>query len=140
MEQINDTLLFASREGYTKVVKMMLEANADVNAKDIEGWTALMLASIIPYNNYTEIVKLLLEAGADVNAKDKDGDTVLIKTSGDGYTEIVKILLEAGADINAKNINGETALDVAKKRRRIETTELLKEKRRKNEQSYRINL
>ena len=46
---------------------MPLEKEADVNAKDNEGRTALMAAS-----NYghTEIVSMLLEMGADVNAKD----------------------------------------------------------------------
>ena len=44
---------------------------ADVNAKDYNGTTALIMAI---RNGYTEIVSRLLEKGADVNAKDYNGN------------------------------------------------------------------
>ena len=52
------------------MVRSLLEIGADVNAKDKNGKTALVMAS-----NDTELVKLLLDKGADVNTKDKDNKT-----------------------------------------------------------------
>ena len=45
-------------------VKNYIDAGYDLNIKNINGYTALILATS---NNKHEIVKLLLSAGADVN-------------------------------------------------------------------------
>ena len=50
-EKVNDALINASENGYTKIVKVLLEAEADVHAYDDK---ALRYAS---YNGYTKIVK-----------------------------------------------------------------------------------
>ena len=81
-------LMYASRDGYTDIVKLLIEAGADVNApaismffvintvfgqkfgETLEGFTALMAASEY---GHTDIVKLLIEAGADVNAMTEKG-------------------------------------------------------------------
>ena len=42
---IKDDLIKASRNGNIKIVEMLLEKGADVNAKDNDGMTALMKAS-----------------------------------------------------------------------------------------------
>ena len=90
---------------------MLLDAGANVNAKDNHGKPALIWASI---RGDTETVTMLLEKGADVNAKDKvNHDTALIEASSKGYTEIVSMLLENGADVNAKTKYGMTALNLA---------------------------
>jgi len=47
-----------------------------VNAKDNNGWTALMFAA---YGGQADRVKALIAAGADVNAKDNWRETALIK-------------------------------------------------------------
>lgn len=46
-------------------VKALIEAGADVNAKDDEGKTALSWAA---RNHNPQVLKALVEAGADVNA------------------------------------------------------------------------
>ena len=50
-------------------MKSLIENGANVNAKDKNGQTALMLAS---QNGYTEIVEYLAEHGADVGSRAKD--------------------------------------------------------------------
>ena len=61
------------RTGTPKAVREDLRSGADVNAKDEDGWTALMYAA---HNPNPEVVSVLLEAGADVDAKDKNGLTL----------------------------------------------------------------
>jgi ankyrin repeat protein len=53
---------------------VLLKAGADVNARNVIGWTPLMYAS--KYSN-PELISILLKAGADVNAKNADGVTAL---------------------------------------------------------------
>ena len=74
--------------------RALIDAGADINAKDEAGSTALMVAS--EYGR-TEIVKLLIAAGADVNAKNELGWTALMWASRHGHTETVKLLIDAGA-------------------------------------------
>ena len=84
-------LRWACRHGHPEVVKLLLEAGADVHADEY----ALRLASI---GGHTEVVKLLHEAGADAHA---DDDYALRCASCNGHTEVVKVLLEAGDDVHA---------------------------------------
>ncbi len=56
------SLHVAAREGNMERARLLLDAGADPNATDYEGWTPLYLAV---YNGRTEFAKLLLEAGAD---------------------------------------------------------------------------
>lgn len=68
-------LLEAVKNNNLEKVKKYLQKGADKNAKDNEGNTALILASI---NDYPEIVKLLIQAGADLTVRNNKGDTALI--------------------------------------------------------------
>ena len=70
-------LINASKNGNIKKIKLLIENGADVNAKDNDGSTSLIFASM--YSNDTsslDTVKLLLENGADVNAKNNYEDTM----------------------------------------------------------------
>ena len=55
-------------------VKQHLAAGADVNAKNVDGWTPLHEAA---FGGRKEIVELLISNGADVNAKGESGRTPL---------------------------------------------------------------
>jgi ankyrin repeat protein len=89
-------LFKAIKEDNILTVMSLVDNGADINAKDEDGHTALIVAA---KNGHTEIVNLLLNRGADINAKDKDGETALIKAAFNGHTEIVTTLIELGADI-----------------------------------------
>ena len=72
-----------------EVARLLLDAGADVNARDKEGNTALILACDNP-----EQVLLLLQAGADPNVRNHEGETALSKTSDN---EIKEVLIKHGA-------------------------------------------
>lgn len=109
---IDNELLAEARFGDVERVKALLDAGANIEARDETfGRTPLMEAAL---EGKTAVVKTLLSRGAEINAKATFyGNTALIFASGDGKAEVVRLLLAAGADINAKNEGGYTALDVA---------------------------
>ena len=131
------TLLYrASASGYAEVVKVLLEAGANMNEikyNTIAGDAPIQVAS---RNGHAEVVKILLEAGANVDSDErvlldslpyeKTGRTPLFLASGNGRVEVVKVLLEAGANVNTKDKdNGWTPLHLASGNGRVEVVKVL---------------
>ena len=84
----------ASFWGRTKIAKLLLQYNADVNAQDKYKWTPLHIASCW---GQTETAQLLLKHKADMNAQDKHKQTPLHIVSAQDRTETAKLLLSYGA-------------------------------------------
>ena len=59
-------------------VKKCIENGASINRKNIDGSTALILAS---ENGHLEVVTYLVEKGADIDLKDSVGSTALTLAS-----------------------------------------------------------
>ena len=74
--------------------RALIDAGADINIEDKDGWTALIWASQC---GHTETAKALIDAGADINIEDRQGWTALMWASHYGHTETVKLLIDAGA-------------------------------------------
>ena len=108
-DELNKRLYDAVLKDRNSEIKSLLKQGADVNVKDINGWTLLHRAS---FWNRIDIAKFLIENGADVNAKDKNGETPLYLVSWD-LVDIAKFLIENGADIDAQNKDGWTPLHLA---------------------------
>jgi len=99
-----------------EVVQKLIEYDADINARDKNGWTPLYWPSDGRYVKDGSVLRLLLERGADVNARaDNDGSTPLYEASRYGALEVVRLLLEHGADVEAVDLDGKTAMQVAGK-------------------------
>jgi len=91
----NDTALtMAAGRGVPGIVRALIGANADLEARNAMGYTALMQAACSDYVN-AAIVRALLVAGAAISPKGVDGETALTLARQRGGTEIVQLLLEA---------------------------------------------
>lgn len=108
---LNSDLLIAAREGDAAKVTALLAKGANVNSRDDDRDTALMIAALSARDIKT--VKALLAGGADVNAKNNENDTALIYAAADDDHEVLQALLDRGADINHQNNNGYSPLIMA---------------------------
>ncbi len=119
---LNEELLDAALNGRTSEVLTLLDAGAEVNAKDPLGRTALLLAIA---SGHVDTVQALVNAGASVNVKDWDGSTVLMQAAYGEHSQIVQALLETGADVNMRSPRGSTALIYAARKGRTENVQIL---------------
>jgi ankyrin repeat protein len=104
-------LTIAARHGNLGIVKTLLKAGADINARTKYGDTPLTAATCFCHANVAEY---LIERGADVNVKnDGYGSTPLMLASECNDVEIVKALINKGANVNEKNKKGANALTAA---------------------------
>ena len=115
-------LLMVTLKGAPEIVRMLLEHDADVNAKGRDGATPLMMAAV---RGDAGMVKLMLDKGADVNAKGPQNATPLMFAAGGGSLDSAEILLKHGADRTLKDSAGKTALDVAKLTHHLAVAKLL---------------
>ncbi len=106
-----DALHRAAKAGDLDGLHASLEAGADINRLDKQGWTALMHA--VNKGNVL-IVEGLVEAGADLDVRAADGATALFMSAVLGDPQIVAQLMKAGADISVQGPRGKTAVDVAR--------------------------
>src|SRR5437870_734100 len=91
-------LMHAAAFGSVEAVKLLLDAGADVNAKNSVDASALIWGAADAAK-----ARMLIEKGADVNAKSKLGRTpLLVAATCDGCTETVRLLISKGADVKAK--------------------------------------
>jgi hypothetical protein len=90
-------LHIASRGGHFDAVKELVTAGADVNLRNPQGFTPLMLAVL---SDRPDIAGYLIAKGADVDRRDDDGATPLSAAIYHGALKCAEILLEAGADAN----------------------------------------
>ena len=122
------------------MVQVLLEYEADVNARSTLGETPLHFAyhystrpNVGP--SMPKIARLLLEHGANVNALMHYHSTSLLDhrstalhfAARDGMVEVVRVLLEHGADVGVKNDDGKTAFQLARGEEGTEIKKLLSE-------------
>lgn len=101
-EENTTTLLhIAAKNGDGHICKLLLSANADVNAVDENGSAPLHLAA--QHGNQLTVAALL-EANADVEARDANGQTALYTATVGRKFAIVDTLINAGANVNCHKI------------------------------------
>ncbi|XP_074745425.1 protein phosphatase 1 regulatory subunit 16A [Strix uralensis] len=142
-------------DDYGDVVTVLLEAGADVNARDSELWTPLHAAATC---GHLRLVQLLVRRGADLLAVNSDGnmpydlcedevtlDCIETAMAEQGITQEkieearaatehdmvreIRQLVQAGADLDAPRGHGATLLHIAAANGYAEAAELLLEHR-----------
>lgn len=130
-------LHLAAGGGHAELVRLLLEAGADVLARDACGGTPLHWAAACgsvcvdepdsdearaaaargaaPIDTAAlarrvDVVRLLLASGADVNAADRSGITPLQRAASVGYADVLRELIAQGADANARRRQNPAAL------------------------------
>lgn len=95
------------QNGKKILAEYIINNKNEINEKNSEGWTSLLIAARNSKKfGILEEIKLLIENGADIDATDINGRTPLMMASSsktDSDLETVKLLIECGADINAKD-------------------------------------
>lgn len=86
-----------------EIISLLLEYGADINVKDADGYSPLMIA--VNQRN-VELIKFLLQHGANINELTKDGKNVLFYAyANHASEEIIQILLDSDIDVNLKDKN-----------------------------------
>mgnify|MGYP001225623299 CR=1 FL=1 len=101
-------------------VAAALAGGADVHARDLSGYTALMVA--VRENAPTTVLDALLAAGAALDDVTENGSSPLMIAAAAGTPAQVIHLLNAGADPTLRDAEGRNAADLARQNAAVRTS------------------
>ena len=116
-------LQLAMEQPALEKVKVLIENNADVNAKTDLGITPLQFIMgdySEKASRYLPMVDLLAKGGANINDVGYDGETFLHKAVQFNHKDMVELLVKYKADVNARDKDGLTPLHLATARKSTE--------------------
>ncbi len=96
---------FAEKNSDPALLKFLLENGADIEAKQEDGSTPLMVAIWLKND---KAARALTDAGASIHARNNVHSTVLHLAAVKSPVAFVKELIQKGADVNAASINDNT--------------------------------
>ncbi|KAK5202772.1 hypothetical protein LTR41_011483 [Exophiala xenobiotica] len=103
-------LVWASGNANAEIVRMLVDAGADVNAQGDQCGSALQTASL---QGKEKLVQILIDRRADINADGGTYGNALQAAAIRGREKEVQILLGSGADVNKQGGRYGTALQAA---------------------------
>jgi ankyrin repeat protein len=117
-------LMRAASTADLTLMRVLLDAGADVRAAENNGATALLLAAgaargdagapdYVSVGQALEAVHLCMTSGGDVRAVDADGKTAIHAAAAKSAAAMIEFLAKAGVPVDSKDKRGRTALDLA---------------------------
>ncbi|CAM9809322.1 unnamed protein product [Ectocarpus sp. 12 AP-2014] len=104
-------LMMASRGGYPRIVRMLLNKGAQLWITDDLGYTALHWSAMA---GHLAVTKMLVDAGAPLEAATKQNHCTPLDCAAEtGCAASVTALLEAGSNLNTRRSDGATPLYTA---------------------------
>jgi len=126
--EIESTLLIQSLEtGYIKLAKLLIERGADINRKNQQGNTPLLVAVL---KRLPSMVETLLNYNASTNIANNFKQTPLFWAAYYGDDDIVKLLMAHDTNVEVEDQDGNTPLSIAKRRGNQKIKKLLKLKKK----------
>ncbi len=117
-------LHLAAGGSHVEVVRRLLQAGANVNARDLPAqWTPLLIACA--RRGSLGVVNMLLEAGADTKVLNSLHYNALELAADQGNIPVVKVLLRHGFKVEQRGPDGETPLMLAAGGNDLETARFL---------------
>eukprot|EP00747_Dinoflagellata_sp_TGD_P212399 gnl/TRDRNA2_/TRDRNA2_85491_c0_seq1.p1 gnl/TRDRNA2_/TRDRNA2_85491_c0~~gnl/TRDRNA2_/TRDRNA2_85491_c0_seq1.p1 ORF type:complete len:856 (-),score=216.39 gnl/TRDRNA2_/TRDRNA2_85491_c0_seq1:95-2614(-) len=106
-------LIIAAKKGDETSLQALLDKNAQIDAVDKNGQTALMHAAT--HDQPKTVEKLIKAPGipADMDKRDSNGNTALMLALEKKKVATAEVLYKNGADLNLKNNDDDTALIIA---------------------------
>ena len=118
-----ERFLKSIESGDVHIAKLFIKSGIDVDTKNQNGESALMIAS---KRGHIHVVKLLIDNYANLDSKNNSGDSILGLVSINGNDNIVRLLIKNGADINIRNgANESTSLMYASEKGKLEVVKSL---------------
>jgi len=118
----NTALSYASDNGHTEIVKLLLDSGAHLDFIHWLGRTALLIACS---SGHLEIAKLLVSRGANLSHEDDFGMTALHHAAMHGCVDLVQFLLSVGACPAKEDSKGRTARESATENDSVDVAEVL---------------
>lgn len=119
--------------GLHETTRYLVEHNAAVNAKNINGNTPLHNAAS---KGHLKIVEYLISKGSNIRATNKYKATPFHLAASSGNKKLVVYLISKGVNIEAKDNDGRTPLDYAQQMAKVEIVELLNLKLKPFDKNY----
>jgi len=122
-------LISAALLGYPQAVETLLQKGADINARNDDGQTAIMVSVLGMaanqvdinatgdnqwHNRWEKVIEILLNKGADANAIDNRGVSPLFMAIFSQDYALCRQLIKAGSNVNHKLPSGVSMLQLAR--------------------------
>jgi len=112
------------KNGPVDLVREAIRQGVDINARNSDGMTPLLVACVERDEPTREVISVLLSAGANPNVRTPGNDaTPLMWAAESKEPGTVEMLLKAGADAKARDSSGKTAFDHAQGNEKLKGTD-----------------